>query len=107
MFELSSYNHEFRTKENFYKFHSKNNYYAFKSLFQIFLIYEFPFRKTGEYCFSTEAKKSETMNYYCLTLPCFCRKIVQKRSFRGVLLKKIFLKISQNSQGNACARASS
>ena len=47
-FELSSYNHKFKTKENFYRFHSKNDYQAFKNLFQIFLIYEFPYRKTGE-----------------------------------------------------------
>ena len=37
-----------RISTNFYKFHSKNNHQAFKNLFQIFLIYEFPFRKTGE-----------------------------------------------------------
>ena len=48
MLEFPSYNHEFITEENFYKFHSKNNHQAFRSVFQIFLIYEFPFRKTGE-----------------------------------------------------------
>ena len=48
MFELSSNNHKFITKENFYRFNCKNDYQAFKNLFQIFLIYEFPFRKTGE-----------------------------------------------------------
>ena len=48
MFKLSCYNHKFITKEIFYRFHSKNDDQAFKNLFKIFLIYEFPFRKTGE-----------------------------------------------------------
>ena len=39
---------KFITKESFYKFHSKNNCQVFKNLFQIFLIYEFPCKKTVE-----------------------------------------------------------
>ena len=32
--------------------------------------------------------------------------VLQNQSFRGVLEKKVFLKISQNSQENTCARVS-
>ena len=52
----------------------KNNYQTFKYLFQISLIYEFPFRKTGE--------------SFIVSLFCFCRKIAQKQLFRGVLFNR-------------------
>ena len=49
---------------------NKNNYQAFKNLFQIFLIYKFQFKKTGE------------------SFNVLRRKIVQKQSFRGFLLTR-------------------
>ena len=35
-----------------------------------------------------------------------CMLSMNEAATRGVLLKKVFLKIAQNSQGNTCARVS-
>ena len=35
-------------------------------------------------------------------MKCIKESLVQKHSFKGVLQKKVFLKVSQNSQENIC-----
>ena len=64
----------------------KNNYQTFKNLFQISLIYELPFRKTGE---------SFIVSLFFLSVEKSTEAVLQRCS-----VQKIFLKISQNSQEN-------
>ena len=56
----------------------KNNYQAFKNLFQNRRI------------------------VYCLALLCFCRKIVQKQSFRGVQFKRCSEKFRKIHRDHLC-----
>ena len=72
----------------------KNNYQTFKNLFQIFLIYEFPFRKTGESFIISLFFVSVEKKYRSSRSEVFCLKDILKHfaKFTGKhLCKSLFL----------------
>ena len=52
------------------------------------------------------SKQCKPMKTYTESLSCRKKKLDTEATTRGVLSKKVFLKISQNSQENTCARLS-
>ena len=52
------------------------------------------------------SKQFKPMKTYTESLSCRKKKLDTEVTTRGVLSKKVFLKISQNSQENTCARLS-
>ena len=52
------------------------------------------------------SKQRKPMKTYTESLSCRKKKLDTEATTRGVLSKKVFLKISQNSQENSCARLS-